>query len=217
VVAQLDGVISAVNPAWTRMLGHAEHDLVGSQLLALVHPDDLADSASAVGRLGDGKNFPNFKNRYRHQDGSYRMIAWTAVPDSDYIHAVGRDIQAEEEAKDALRLSEDALRQSQKLETIGQLTGGVAHDFNNLLTVIKSCADLLKTPSLSEVRRIKYIRCHRQHRRPRRPPDRATADLRPPPGPAPGSIQCRRQRVAGGRDDGQPDWLADQGHHRSAG
>lgn len=157
LVAQLDGVISAVNPAWTRMLGHAEHDLVGSQLLALVHPDDLADSASAVSRLGDGKNFPNFKNRYRHQDGSYRMIAWTAVPDSDYIHAVGRDIQAEEEAKDALRLSEDALRQSQKLETSGQLTGGVAHDFNNLLTVIKSCADLLKTPSLSEVRRIKYI------------------------------------------------------------
>ena len=157
LVAQLDGVISAVNPAWTRMLGHTEHDLVGSQLLALVHPEDLAVSSSAVSRLGDGKNFPNFKNRYRHQDGSYRMIAWTAVPDSDYIHAVGRDIQAEEEAKEALRLSEDALRQSQKLEAIGQLTGGVAHDFNNLLTVIKSCADLLKTPSLSEVRRMKYV------------------------------------------------------------
>ncbi|UVH53671.1 ATP-binding protein [Pseudomonas sp. CBS] len=157
LVAQLDGVISAVNPAWTRMLGHAEHDLVGSQLLALVHPDDLAVSSSAVSRLGDGKNFPNFKNRYRHQDGSYRMIAWTAVPDSDYIHAVGRDIQAEEEAKEALRLSEDARRQSQKLEAIGQLTGGVAHDFNNLLTVIKSCADLLKPPALSEERRVKYV------------------------------------------------------------
>jgi len=157
LVAQLDGVISAVNPAWTRMLGHAERDLVGSQLLALVHPDDLAVSSSAVSRLGDGKNFPNFKNRYRHQDGSYRMIAWTAVPDSDYIHAVGRDIQAEEEAKEALRLSEDALRQSQKLEAIGQLTGGVAHDFNNLLTVIKSCADLLKRPALIESRRIKYV------------------------------------------------------------
>jgi PAS domain S-box-containing protein len=157
LVAQLDGVISAVNPAWTRMLGHAEGDLVGSQLLALVHPDDLVVSSSAVSRLGDGKNFPNFKNRYRHQDGSYRMIAWTAVPDSDYIHAVGRDIQAEEEAKEALRLSEDALRQSQKLEAIGQLTGGVAHDFNNLLTVIKSCADLLKPPSLNEARRIKYV------------------------------------------------------------
>jgi PAS domain S-box-containing protein len=157
LVAQLDGVISAVNPAWTRMLGHTENDLVGSQLLALVHPDDLAVSSSAVSRLGDGKNFPNFKNRYRHQDGSYRMIAWTAVPDSDYIHAVGRDIQAEEEAKEALRLSEDARRQSQKLEAIGQLTGGVAHDFNNLLTVIKSCADLLKPPALSEERRVKYV------------------------------------------------------------
>ena len=51
LVAQLDGVISAVNPAWTRMLGHTEHDLVGSQLLALVHPEDLAVSSSAVSRL----------------------------------------------------------------------------------------------------------------------------------------------------------------------
>lgn len=58
LVAQLDGVISAVNPAWTRMLGHTEHDLVGSQLLALVHPDDLAVSSSAVSRLGMARTFP---------------------------------------------------------------------------------------------------------------------------------------------------------------
>lgn len=144
LVARFDAMITAVNPAWTVLLGWSEEDLLGRAFLDLVHPDDVGPTLSAVGNLSDGRKVLRFENRYRAKDDTYRWVSWTAVPDSELIHAVGRDISAEKAASDELDRTQEALRQSQKMEAVGQLTGGLAHDFNNLLAGISGSLEMMQ-------------------------------------------------------------------------
>jgi PAS domain S-box-containing protein len=145
LVADFNGTIVAANPAWSRMLEWKNGDLIRASVLDLVHPEDRGTAHLAVRRLSRDLTTCSIQSRLLHRDGSYRWIAWTAVSDERFIHAVGRDITAEEEAAQALKQAEEALRQSQKMEAVGQLTGGIAHDFNNLLTGVIGSLDLIQT------------------------------------------------------------------------
>jgi PAS domain S-box-containing protein len=143
LVADFQSNIVAVNPAWQQILGWDEKTLIGHSFLEFVHPDDRVATLAELGELSEGVRTFKFVNRHQRQDGAYVTLSWTAVPDDRFIHAVGRDITADREAADALRRTELALQQAQKMETIGKLTGGVAHDFNNLLQVISGNLQLL--------------------------------------------------------------------------
>jgi PAS domain S-box-containing protein len=144
VVARFDKTIVAANPAWTALLGWTEGELVGESLTGLLHPDDVERTLAETGRLSRGLTTLRFENRYRHKDGSYRWLSWTAVPEGGFIHGMARDVTAEKAAQAELAQAQEQLRQAQKMEAVGQLTGGVAHDFNNLLQVVLGSLDLLR-------------------------------------------------------------------------
>ncbi len=144
LVLRFDGIIAAVNPAWAAMLRWSQEELVGHSYIELVHPEDRSKTLEGAKHLAQGLALLRFDNRCRHKDGSYRWIAWAAVPGDGLINAVGRDFTAEKEQAEALHHTEERLRQSQKMEAVGQLTGGIAHDFNNLLTGISGSLELLQ-------------------------------------------------------------------------
>jgi PAS domain S-box-containing protein len=150
LICDFDGVIADVNPTATRLLGYTSEEMVGRALGDFIHPDDRAGTAAEIDKLAGGISTQAFENRYRTKDGSYRLLSWTAVPDRGYVHAVARDVTRE-------RATEQALGQSQKLEAIGQLTGGVAHDFNNVLAVIKASMELLRRQNLAPEKRERFM------------------------------------------------------------
>ena len=130
-----DDVLHFANAACLRVLGAADHTrIAGHRALDLVHPDERAlIERRFADILKSGRPCPRLEARMVRFDGSVIDVEASVTPIADQLPdgllIVLRDVTER-------RLLEQELRQAQKMEALGQLTGGVAHDFNNLLMVI---------------------------------------------------------------------------------
>jgi PAS domain S-box-containing protein len=138
------GYFETSNPAWQTILGWSEAEVASMSIFELLHPDDVEHTRAGFELTLVGQPAIRFVNRYRCKNGDYRYISWVGIQEDDYVYCTGRDITVEREAEIELSKAQDALRQAQKMEAIGQLTGGIAHDFNNLLTGIIGSLDLVR-------------------------------------------------------------------------
>ncbi|RAK61704.1 hybrid sensor histidine kinase/response regulator [Phenylobacterium hankyongense] len=138
------GYFETSNPAWKSVLGWSEEEVASMSIFELLHPDDVERTRSGFDLTQQGQPAIRFPNRYRCKDGSHRWISWVGVPEDGMVYCSGRDITEEKAAEAELAQAQEALRQAQKMEAVGQLTGGIAHDFNNLLAGISGNLELLE-------------------------------------------------------------------------
>ena len=103
-VVALDGRFERVNPAWEGCLGWTQEDLLRRAFLDFVHPDDRADTAAQLGRIGGGSATIGFENRFRGKDGADRRLQWNAIfsPQRRVICASARDVAGQQRLERAL-------------------------------------------------------------------------------------------------------------------
>jgi len=129
-----DGHFLFVNRAWKETLGYSDSDLLGINLFDIIQPESRAHCHEIFSRLLAGEPVDNIQLTLLAKDG--KPILLDGAPTARYAGERVVATQAFFRNITERKHLEDQLRQSQKMEAIGRLAGGVAHDFNNLLTAI---------------------------------------------------------------------------------
>ena len=143
-----NGVFTDVSDSWTELLGYSRAEIVGRHLREIDAPGSNAWNEAQQGRLFATGEIRDIERRFVCADGQVIDVLVSGrleqLDDETGVVCVVTDVTARRRTEEALRAAEERLRQAQKMEAIGQLTGGVAHDFNNMLQGIGGCLDMME-------------------------------------------------------------------------
>ncbi len=105
-IADLDGFLRRVNPAFERTLGYTPAELLAKPYMEFIHPDDRDASNAEIQVLAQGQDVVHFENRCQHRDGSYRWLEWSCPavrPGETLLYMVGKDVTQRKRAEERWR------------------------------------------------------------------------------------------------------------------
>jgi len=139
----LNGIITSWNRGAEHIYGYSAQEVIGKHISFLT-PSDRPDEISEIlQKIAQGESVEHHESVRVTKDGRQLNVSLSVSPlrgatgDIVGASAIARDITAQKRA-------EGQLRQSQKMEAVGRLAGGVAHDFNNILGIINACTEFLR-------------------------------------------------------------------------
>lgn len=137
VVTSPDGVLEAVNEAWTSVLGWEQSELLGASITGLTHPEDLSRALKVLASIRDTPLTRPYEYRLRHKDGTYRYVAWTAISDGGRVYANGRDQTRDREQRAELVAQQATARLREQFIAV------LGHDLRNPLASISAATRML--------------------------------------------------------------------------
>ncbi len=144
-ITSLDGQLVRVNPAFTKLLGYTEKELLKEKVQSLIHPDDLGTLNSLVD-LKDSKNpqLACFTNRFKSKEGNYIWLEWISQPfiEENLTFAIARDITIQKQHELELKNAKEIAEQSDRVKTVFLAT--MSHELRTPLNAIIGFSNLLE-------------------------------------------------------------------------
>lgn len=138
-----NGIVTSWNQSAERLFGYPADEMMGQPITRLLPPDRRQEEEQILDRIRGGENVEHLETVRKKKNGQLIDVSITVSPIRDTAYKIVGASKIARDITGTKRLAQQ-LRQSQKMEAIGQLTGGVAHDFNNLLGVILGNLDLVE-------------------------------------------------------------------------
>ena len=149
----VEGRYTRVNPAFGRILGYADADLIGKPLTHFVHPDDLEKTSKTLRRIWAGEGPERFECAYRHENGTYRWLQWDThpYPDRGFVYASARDITDGKLRE--VELERAKLAADQANEAKGEFLANVSHEIRTPMNGIIGMTELALDTQLTDQQR----------------------------------------------------------------
>lgn len=109
LIGNINGEILEINKGWVETLGYSKEETLGKNIMNFIHPDDIEPTINELKRLGNGETTFYFENRYKHKNGAYITLAWSAIYNigEKLLHGVAKDITQQKKYHDELLKSKE--------------------------------------------------------------------------------------------------------------